>query len=488
MPEMRTSMTTEPTKFRRARTKIVATIGPASREKETLRSFVGAGVDVFRINTAHEKFDAAAATIQTLRELEESHWPLAILLDLAGPKLRLGSLFKDTLECQQGDTLYFVHGDSSPDEKSLTCTYAGFVESLQIGDRILIADGHVSLEVTARDAKKVECRVNDDGIIRSRQGLNVPGGTLDLPALTEQDLKWIAWSKDKAIDYISLSFVRSANDLNKLRAILREQGSPYPILAKIEKREALACLDDVIEAADAIMVARGDLGLEIDVAQVPVAQKRIVARCNQLYRPVIVATQMLESMLNSSRPTRAETSDIANAILDGADACMLSGETAIGEFPLQAVRTMNRVMVHTEELFRDRPSALRRGSDLADGAHPITRALVSASGQVASRLQAKLVVVATRSGITALIKSNQRDFVPTIAVCKDLSVLRRANLFWGIVPLNGAPCEDRSGLRDWIIQWGRERDLLTSGDRLILISGTQIYPDSHNQLVVYEVP
>ncbi len=474
--------------LRRARTKIVATIGPRSREPAILEQLVDAGADVFRINTAHEKPETADVIVKNIRALESRRGPLTVLLDLAGPKMRLGTLVKDPLECHDGDMLRFVAGKEAPDERSLTCAQEGFVEALRVKDRVLLADGTITLEVLSRDADGVHCRVLDDGVIRSRQGVNVPGGTISLPSLTAQDLDWIAWAKGKSIDYVSLSFVRNAADIEKLRRILHEQGSPFPIIAKIEKREALDALDAIIEASDAIMVARGDLGIEIDVAEVPVAQKRIVLRCNQLFRPVIVATQMLESMMNSSRPTRAETSDIANAILDGADACMLSGETAIGEYAVQAVRTMNRVMLNTEELFRDRPSALRRGNDLTDGAHPITQALVSASGHVASRLHAKLAIVATRSGITALIKSNQRDFVPTIAVCRDIQVLRRVNLFWGISPMADAPLDERNALRDFMIRWGRASGILSTGDRILLISGTQLYPDAHNQLVVYEVP
>lgn len=474
--------------MRSTRTKIVATIGPASSKPEILRRLIEAGADVFRINTAHGDFASAETIVHRLRALEADFWPLTILLDLAGPKLRLGQLVEDPLECRAGETLTFLPGASPSERLELTCAQSGFVEALRVGDRVLVADGIVVLDVIARDGERVRCRMNDDGVLRSRQGVHVPGGGLTLPSLTSQDLAWIEWSRGQAIDYLSLSFVRTAEDIQKLRQILREQSNPLPIIAKIEKREAIAALDAIIEASDAIMVARGDLGVEIDVADVPVAQKRIVARCNQLFRPVIVATQMLESMIHASRPTRAEATDVANAILDGADACMLSGETAIGDYPVQTVATMNRIMTATEELFRDRPSELRRGNDLTDGAHPITQALVAATGQVASRVKAKLVVVSTRSGITALIKSNQRDFVPTIAVCPDLKVLRRANLFWGISPLANAPLETQLALKNHIVRWGKSQGMLAPGDRMVLISGTQHYPDAHNQLMVFEVP
>ena len=231
------------------------------------------------------------------------------------------------------------------------------------------------------------------------------------------------------------------------------------------------------------MVARGDLGVEIDVAEVPVAQKHIVSVCNQQQKPVIVATQMLDSMEHSPRPTRAESSDVANAILDGADACMLSGETAIGEYPIQSVRMMNRIMLATENLLRDRPPQTRP----IGKAHPISHAVVSAAGTVAGQLNAQLVVTATRSGVTALTKSSLRDFVPTVAVSQDLEVLRRMSLYWGIIPLVDAPLHDRRELRDFVCAWGKRAGLLESGDLVLMVSGTQLFPDAHNQLVVYQV-
>jgi pyruvate kinase len=258
------------------------------------------------------------------------------------------------------------------------------------------------------------------------------------------------------------------------------------VVAKIEKREALECLDEIVAAADAVMVARGDLGVETDIAETPVVQKRIIATCHRYLKPVIVATQMLDSMQRSSRPTRAEVTDIANAILDGADACMLSGETAIGEYPLESVQMMNRVMAATEQLLRDKAPEEGPATALA-GVHPITAAVTYGAGRIAARLAAALVVVATRSGNTARVKSQQRDFVPTVGVSDSEQTLRRMCLYWGIIPLPGAPVGDGPALRAFIEQWGKAAKLLRSGDRTVFVTGTDFVPLAHNLLVVHEV-
>ncbi|HEY6564464.1 MAG TPA: pyruvate kinase [Pirellulaceae bacterium] len=471
----------------RARSKIVATVGPACRAPSQLESLARAGVDVFRLNTAHGTPEAFATTIRDIRALEARVGPLAILLDLAGPKIRLGSLDPDPYSCTRGATVRFVRGtNGGPGE--LTTNYERLIEELRVGDRIVLADGVVSLCVESKSSDYAECRVLDEGIVRGRQGVNLPGAQLMLPSLTDQDLEWVAWSVTADVDFLSLSFVRSAQDIRDLKTRLRALEHKAAVIAKIEKPEALHDLEAIVEASDGLMVARGDLGVEIDVAEVPVAQKRIVELCNAWQRPVIVATQMLESMHHAPRPTRAEATDVANAILDGADACMLSGETAVGEYPLAAVETMQRIMRATEVLFQDRTHGHRPHTSSHRIAHPSTHAVVYAAGRIAEELSAKLVVVATRTGTTAVTKSNLRDFIPTIAVSDDPRVLRRMSLLWGIIPIPGAPTRQRQELKEFVIAWGKQTGLLASRDLFVLIGGTLLFPDAHNQLVIYEVP
>lgn len=427
-----------------------------------LSRLVESGADVLRLNMAHGDRQTHERTIATIREITADGPPVGILIDLAGPKLRLGQLFEDPIECQQDQTVRFVRGDKSLAALDFISNYESLVDELKVGDKVLLADGTVQFVVTAKQTDVAVCRVQESGLLRSRQGINLPGALVGLPALTEHDRDCVRWAVTQPIDFLSLSFVRSAEDLAQLRSLMSEVKLDVPVIAKIEKREALTALGTIAATADGVMVARGDLGVEIDVAQVPVAQKRIIKLCNELQKPVIVATEMLDSMQKSPRPTRAEATDVANAILDGADACMLSGETAVGEFPVESVATMNRIMLATEELLRDRPSRKPVSSNTT-GALPITSAVVFGAGRIAKHLNAKLVVITTRSGATALTKSNLRDFVPTVAVSADELTLRRATLYWGIRPLSHAPVGNLDRLQSFVTTWGKAEGLLNRG-------------------------
>jgi pyruvate kinase len=331
----------------------------------------------------------------------------------------------------------------------------------------------------------IRCEVTGGGTIRSRQGINLPGAKLSVASLTPADMENAVWAAENDADFVGLSFVRKAVDVLLLKELLRSHGSKAATVAKIEKPQALEQLAEIVAAADAVMVARGDLGVEIDVAEIAVVQKRIVAECQRQGRPVIVATQMLDSMHKSRRPTRAEATDVANAILDGADACMLSGETAIGEFPAETVETMTRILLATEPLLQER--SLRPVEVFAGDLHPITAAAVSGGAMIAERIGAKLVVVATRSGGTCRLRSKQRDFVPTIGVSDSAAVLRRLSLYWGVTPLAGAPVQDGPALRAFIDDWGRTQGLIVKGDRLVFLTGTNFYPMAQNILVIHEV-
>lgn len=447
---------------------------------------IQAGVSVFRLNTAHGSTEQRAKTLADIRvAAQEAGLPVGVLVDLAGPKIRLGELHTDPYTLETGATVRFVRGTQANAADELTCTYATLVDELHIGDSVMLADGTLSLVVTGKSKDEVQCRVIGGGILRSRQGINLPGVKLSVASLTEADMANAIWAAKNDIDFVSLSFVRSAVNVLLLKELLRAQGSSAMVIAKIEKREALDQLEEIVAAADGVMVARGDLGVEIDVAEIAVSQKRIVRECQRQGKPVIVATQMLDSMHHNRRPTRAEATDVANAILDGADACMLSGETAIGEFPLEAVQTMSRIALATEPLLRDVPHV--EVTTQAADVHPVTYAAVVGGTQIAERLQAKLVVIATRGGGTCRLRSKLRDATPTIGVSDSARVLGRLTLQWGVTPLAGAPVHNGPELRAFIDAWGRQQGLVQKGDRILFITGTNFYPMAQNILVVHEV-
>ncbi len=471
----------------RARTKIVATVGPACATRHQLGELISAGTDVFRINMAHGDRQQHESLLTDIRwASHQQERPIGILIDLAGPKIRLGQLVVEPLACAEGATFRFVRGDQSSRADELTTNYDLLLDELSEGDRILLADGTVGMKVTAKNDNEVHCEVVIAGELRSRQGVNLPGVKLSVPAMTQRDRDNAEWAAASAVDFVSLSFVRSATEVRELSGMLRARGSRALVIAKIEKPEALENLDEIVAAAGGIMVARGDLGVEIDVAETPVAQKRIIDACTRHRKPVIVATQMLDSMQHSRRPTRAEVSDVANAILDGSDACMLSGETAIGDYPRESVEMMNRIMLSTEGLTNE---ATRRvpASTMDSAVHPITAAVVHGAGQIADKLQAKLVVIATRSGRTALVKAKQRDFIPTLGVSDSEETLRQMTLLWGIEPIRGAPEDIGPGLLKFIDEWGRRNRILNVGDRVVLVAGTGYRTGAHNRVEVHEV-
>ena len=477
-----------PSDFRRsAQTKIVATVGPATTDLGKLVQLIEAGVDVFRVNTAHGDRAEHQARVDAIRDAaREAGNPVAILADLPGPKIRLGELPDGQLQCNADDKLRFVRQADTPGPSELTTTYELLIDELGQGDRVMLADGTVSLTVEQSDGRSVLCRVVQPGVIRSRQGVNLPGVKLSIPTLGEVDRQNAAWAARAGVDFLGLSFVRSGDEVVELKSLIRSHDATTQVIAKIEKPEALERLDEILAAADGVMVARGDLGVEIDIAEMAVVQKRIVNACRRAHKPVIIATQMLDSMQRSRLPTRAEATDVANAILDGADACMLSGETAIGHHPIEAVQMMHRIALATEPLQREQPSrTLFDGTD--EGVDQITQVAAHAAGRMAEELDAKMVVVASHSGATALSLSKNRNFMPTIGVSRSESTLRRMCLYWGVVPLPGAPVDDGRHLLEHVVNWGRRTGQLTTADRVVLLTGTRVTDKGHNTIVVHEV-
>src|SRR5262245_59280910 len=476
---------TNPSAAHRARSKIVVTVGPACGSVEKLIQLINAGASVFRINTAHGNQEEREKKLADIRAAsEQAQTPVGVLVDLAGPKIRLGELMAEPLQCDVGEEFRFVPGTKSNAHDELTCTYPALIAELSVGDTVMLADGTVSMVVIGKEQGQVRCRVTGSGPIRSRQGINLPGAKLSVASLTEADMTNAVWAAKNDVDFVSLSFVRKAVDVLLLKELLKSHGSGAMTIAKVEKPEAVQQIVEIVAAAEGVMVARGDLGVEMDVAEIAVVQKRIVQECQKQGKPVIVATQMLDSMHHNRRPTRAEATDVANAILDGADACMLSGETAIGEFPVESVATMNRIMLATEPLLKDRGLSQQVQSP---DVHPITAAAVRGSALIADQLKAKLVVVATRGGGTCRMRSKQRDLVPTLGVSDSAAVLRRLSLFWGVTPLAGAPVHDGPQLRAHIAAWGRAQGLISTGDRIVFVTGTNFYPMAQNILVIHEV-
>jgi pyruvate kinase len=471
----------------RANTKIVATVGPASREEAQLSALIDAGVDVFRLNMAHGEIAQHEEVLGRIRKLSvEKHHPIAVLVDLAGPKIRLGQLVGGEVKCELGAEFEFIRDEQSDDPHKLGSTYDKLVDELQVGDRVMLADGTVSMQIVSKTKNGAKCRCVQAGPIRSRQGINLPGVKVSLPAMSEEDKEHAVWAAKVGVDYVSLSFVRSPREVLELKWLLDFHHSPARVVAKIEKQEALDHLEAIVNATDAIMVARGDLGVEIDVARMPVVQKQIIAMCHRYQKPVIVATQMLDSMQHSPRPTRAEVTDIANAILDGADACMLSGETAVGDYPIAAVEMMDRVAVATEPLFETRPP-FQTPDQLPEGLLPITHGVVLGATQIAKQLDAKIMVVVSHSGMTALSVSKHRSLVPTIGVSNKESTLRQMCLYWGVIPLAEAPTTDSFELIQHVQKWGLDNGTLAVGDNLVLVAGIGLASKGHNMVRVHVV-
>lgn len=469
-----------------SRTKTIATVGPASNSVEMLAKLINTGVDVFRLNMAHGSREDHDLAVERIAEAGEvvGRRP-GILVDLAGPKIRLGQLHVDPLTVENGQTVSFIRGHQSADQFELTCSYEPLLDELSAGDAIVLADGLVRLQAMEVNAERAKCKVVDGGTFRSRQGVNLPGTKLSIPALGVKDIENAVWATTRSVQFISLSFVRNAEEIRQLRTILNDYNSPANIVAKIEKQEALDNLEEIIKETDAIMVARGDLGVEIAIEKTPLAQKQIIRMCSVYRKPVIVATQMLESMHDSKQPTRAEASDVANAILDGADACMLSGETAIGQYPTDAVAVMQRIMLETEKTLQGRSS---RVSMLDDLPHcEVSESIVHGAAQIARRLEAQIVVIASSTGETARLKSKQRDFIHTLCLTDDDEVLARMSLYWGIVPIRVPDLLEHQQLHSFVSQWAIDHAGVAKGDPVVIVSDTEWMPGIHDTILVCRV-
>ena len=472
------------------KTKIVATVGPASADATMIRELIGAGVDIFRLNFAHGTHEWLADVLGHIRRIsKELESPIGVLGDLSGPKIRLGELPEDGVECRESAEFYFGRTEKADETNWLTCTYEQLIDDVNPDDRILLADGMVGMRVVEKHADYVKCIVEQSGRIRSRQGVNLPGVALSTPSLTEKDRDDLKWALDSELDFVGLSFVRSADDVTMLRdAIAAHPSGHQPfIISKIEKTEAIDELEAILDVTDGIMVARGDLGVEADITQVPILQKKIIALCNLHRVPVITATQMLDSMQSNDLPTRAEATDVANAVLDGTDAVMLSGETAIGVHPARCVRMMDQIASNAEELVLPTPradSASRPGRR----ALPVTEAVALGAVGAADQLNAKLIVVASHSGRTAMAFSKQRSNTPVVALSENVKTAQRMCLFWGITSLHSDKGKSSvTELTTHVDKWGLRNGILSAGDRVVLVGKAHGNAAGHDLMLIHTV-
>src|SRR5438093_4527331 len=462
------------------RTKIVATIGPSCSTPETLRALVDAGMDAARLNLSHGTHDDHAARAQLVRDVQKDVGrPLALIGDLQGPKFRVGSL-AEPLSLTQGEDVVVVIGDDGARNGELPIAPAAIGEVLRPGHEVLIDDGMIRLRVEEVEEGRARCGVLVGGPVTSHKGVNLPGVPIPIPSLTRKDLEDLEFALDLGVDYIALSFVRSAADVRDLKALIDQVGSHAHVIAKIEKAEAVDALDDVLHETDAVMVARGDLGVEIGAELVPLLQKRIISRSLARGKPVITATQMLESMIHHPEPTRAEASDVANAILDGTSAVMLSAETATGEYPIEAVATMDRIARAIEPSLGYRHQIPEATEDPTIG-----NAMSNAACDIAESLGAKAMLVPTFTGKTATAVARLRPRRPIIGLSHHDWAVRQMALEWGVTPRWIPESANVEDLWDSSLHAARESGLVTEGDTVVITAGTAVnIPGSTNVIKV----
>jgi pyruvate kinase len=448
------------------RTKIVATLGPVSSSPEVIRQLVMAGMDVARLNFSHGSQAEHAQQIASLRAISrELDTPVTILQDLQGPKIRVGQLPAGAIMLAPGEIIALVpEGEYVGGDATVPLDYSHVAGSAMPGMRVLLDDGLLELEVVAVVGTALRCRVVEGGLLRSRKGVNFPNLTLPLPSLTDKDIRDVEFGLAHGVDWISLSFVRTAADVRTLKELLAAKGVSKPVIAKIEKPQAVANLDEILQEVSGVMVARGDLGVEVSPGKVPMLQKQIIEKCNRIGLPVITATQMLESMIRDSRPTRAEASDVANAIIDGTDAVMLSGESAIGAYPVRAVEMMARIATEVEAGIAFKTYPAYESTD----SHALSEGVTALARVVSVRA----IVVLTTSGHTARLVAAERSKIALFALTTSPSVYHALNLHWGIKPLvvDGIP-PSFEGLVQQAEATLRERDLVTAGDKILVVGG-----------------
>jgi pyruvate kinase len=465
------------------RAKIVCTLGPATESLEQIQALVDAGMDVARINRSHGEASEHAKVIANVRSAAlSSGRSVAVLVDLQGPKIRLGRFVEGKHDLKVGDTFTITTDDVDGTKERVSTTFKGLTGDVSPGDPILIDDGKVLVRVISVEGTDVVTRVEVPGTVSNNKGLNLPGVAVSVPAMSDKDEADLRWGLAQGADFIALSFVRNAADYDGVRKIMEEENRVVPVIAKIEKPQAVDNLAEIIAAFDGIMVARGDLGVELPLEQVPLVQKRAVELARRNAKPVIVATQVLESMTTNPRPTRAETSDCANAVLDGADAVMLSGETSVGDYPIETVRTMARIIEATEELGRERIAPL--------GSTPHTRggAITRAAAEIGETVGVKYLVTFTQSGDSARRMSRLRSGIPLLAFTPEHAVANVLSLSWGVQSYEVPRVESTDEMVHQVDQTLRANGLAEDGDYVVVVSGAHVgVAGSTNSIVVHKI-
>jgi pyruvate kinase len=469
------------------RTKIVATLGPASRDPDIIRSLVVSGANVFRLNFSHGTPEDHATAIDTIRKIAtDLNEHIAVLQDLPGPKVRTGTFSNGTasVRLERGKPFVLTTEPAAGDFERVSVSYRDLPADVAVGTRLYLQDGAITLRIIGKSATDIETTVEVGGDLRAQQGINYPDGTLNIAAVSDRDLEFLAFGLEKDVDYVAVSFVKSADDIHRVKEFISSKGKNTHVLAKIEKHEALSDIDAIIAAADGIMVARGDLGIEIPLEQVPLVQKDLIARCNRASKPVVTATQMLESMTFSPRPTRAETTDVANAILDGTDAVMLSGETARGQYPTEAVRVMAEIAREVEKAYPHEVLQLRR---LEGATRNIATSIAEAATRSSTELNLPYIVTGTTTGNAAHHISAFRPRAKIIALTPVSEVARRLALLWGIESI----LIERYSSIDVLLHIMEQRmlaeGLVTRGDCVAFTTGMPVGAGGTNLLKIHEI-
>ncbi len=455
------------------KTKILATIGPATDNKEMLIKLINAGVNAFRLNFSHGDEDYFVNLFNLIHEVcETSKMPIPILQDLQGPKIRVGKLEQNEYEIESGNNIEITIDKVIGNEKIISCSYDQLINDSKISNQILIDDGLIKLEIIEKKERSVICKIIDGGVLKPKKGMNFPGMKLSTPAFTDEDKKNMNLAFKHRVDYVALSFVRYAEDIYNLRDWMKSKGYDKPIIAKIEKPEAVENFEEILEAADGIMVARGDLGVELAPQVVPIVQKNIIRRCNSVGKLVITATQMLESMINNPIPTRAEASDVANAVLDGTDVVMLSGETAVGKYPISTINTMRSILLSTESQTQFKAEVIfEHPSNQADNIFDSTgKAFVQISNQV----NAKALVVFTHQGRKANILSKYNPDAHIFAFSDSFDTLNHLNLHKGIKPYFLKDIMDEEFYIKRATEILKEDKIISTGDVVVFTAGAPI--------------
>ncbi|CAN5817101.1 pyruvate kinase [soil metagenome] len=467
------------------RTKIVATIGPATQDADTLRALIEAGATTLRLNFSHGDQESHRQNIQLIRQISfELKQPVGILQDLQGPKIRLGRFEAGSIQLAKGDSFILTSRNIAGTQTESSVTYEPLVEEVPLDATILLDDGKVEMKVVGKDMEQrnLLCEVVVGGKLSNSKGVNFPGVYLSIKALTDKDRKDLLFGLNQNVDWVALSFVRNPQDVLEIKEIIQNTTSRrVPVIVKIEKHEAIEQMDAILSLSDGVMVARGDLGVELPAEDVPVLQKRLIATANRLGIPVITATQMLDSMVDSPRPTRAEVSDVANAIFDGTDAVMLSNETAVGQYPVEAVATMARIALRTEK------EQLRRVVDDIGKSHTIPNAISQAVGQIASQLKASAIMTMTRTGATARNVSKFRPQAPILAVTPLVDVSRQLQVVWGVNTLLVADLPSTGQTFQAALNVAQEASFLQDGDLVVMTAGTSQGVAGSTDLIKVEV-